>query len=145
MFLWKWAGSEDGLWNSVVGQRLKTPLSDHLLELFTIWQASFAGLTPNFELLFERFEVLGSLAYLENADFLEVKARLEANPQQGWTWMPIGRASWHTSNGDKLTSELQADPMKSDLLKAGFARGDSNGLHIFVSNFDQIRRRMRFR
>jgi len=63
LFLTKWRGGHQE-WKQIEGLKdRKTPLSDHLFGLFTEWTKSFSGVMPNFELLFERFEVLGSLAY----------------------------------------------------------------------------------
>ncbi|MNG35139.1 hypothetical protein D3C84_1218080 [compost metagenome] len=45
--------------------RRRTPLSDHLLEVMTNWRSSFAGVSAEFELVFERFEMLAAIAYLE--------------------------------------------------------------------------------
>ena len=46
-------------------------------------------------------------------------------------------------NADKLLSDMQAEPMKSALLTAGFAKGDAEFLDLFVRNFKRIAARMR--
>jgi phosphoglycolate phosphatase-like HAD superfamily hydrolase len=77
LFLWDWKGTENEAWKQIEGRdQLRTPLSDHLLELFTNWGTGFAALTPDFELLFERFELLGALAYLEKK-------------QKRMSWLPL--------------------------------------------------------
>ena len=50
--------------------------------------------------------------------------------------MPGGRALWHSA--DKLLSEIQAEPIKTALLKAGFAKGDPEFLDLCVKNFKRI-------
>ena len=66
MFLLAWKdGSNNTLWNLAFSKNRNTPLSDYLCGLFGEWGKSFTGLTPDFELLYERFELLGSIAYLE--------------------------------------------------------------------------------
>jgi hypothetical protein len=63
LFLWSWAGGEQQIWQQLEGfDNRKTPLSDHLLEVMTSWRKSFTGADANFEPLFERFELMGSLA-----------------------------------------------------------------------------------
>jgi len=108
------------------------------------WGKSFVGLVPDFELTFERCEVLGSLAHLERNEKNSVQTGLAAQTQNAWTWMPVGRAGWHESNADKLLSDIQTEPMKSALLKAGFAKGDAEFLDLFVQNFKRIAGRMRW-
>lgn len=46
LFLWDWKGWDDNLWNNVEGfmtgnNRRKTPLSDHLLDIFSEWGDAF--------------------------------------------------------------------------------------------------------
>ena len=145
LFLWAWKGTENDVWKQVEGLAdKKTPLSEHLLALFREWGKSFAGLVPDFELMFERFELLGSLAHLERSEKDFVKAELAGNPQQAWAWMPVGRVGWHSSNAERLLSEIQAEPMKTALIKAGFAKGDPEFLDVFVQNFIRIAGRMRW-
>jgi hypothetical protein len=145
LFLCNWRGGKNDTWNQIEGQTegqtLRTPLSDHLHDLFTDWGSSFAALTPDFERMFELYEVLGSLAHLEKHSKEEVQGPLE--DPQNFTWMPLGRASWHTENAAKILTEIQTDPMKSALMKAGFAKGDGNFLSAFAANFQLAARRMR--
>jgi SIR2-like domain len=69
LFLWAWKGGENSHWQRLEGlDRHHTALSHHLLAVFSRWATSFVGVTPDFELLFERFEMLASLAYLEATD-----------------------------------------------------------------------------
>jgi hypothetical protein len=85
LFLWGWKGGENDVWKQIEGLAgRKTPLSDHLLALFQKWGKSFAGLAPDFELMFERFEVLGSLAHLEKNEKESVKAELAGDPHQAF-------------------------------------------------------------
>jgi hypothetical protein len=144
MFLDKWECSGNDLWNLVMEKRLKRPLSDHLFALFTSWQSSFAGVTPDFELLFEKFEVLGSLAFFEKVNATEVKAQLAKDPRQGWEWMPIGRAGWNNADGDKIVADLESSALRSALLEAQFANGNSELLDAFIANFNTMRRQLRF-
>ena len=143
LFLWAWKGTENDVWKQIEGlERRKTPLSDHLLEVFSEWAKHFVGLAPDFELMFERFEMLGSLAYLEKHEKTEIRKGLAVNPQQGWTWMPVGRAGWHSTNARKLLAEFGAETAKEALLEAGFGKGDSEFIEAFIENFNHIAGRM---
>ena len=137
-----WKGDGD-VWKQLEGfDRRKTPLSDHLMVVFTDWRKPFVGLVPDFELLFERFEMLGSLAHFEGNEKSAVRTNLEASAQQGRVWTPTGRSGWHESTASKLISEFQGEPTKGKLLEAGFAKGDAELLALFIENFKRIASRM---
>jgi len=126
LFLWRWKGDENEQWKKLDGYKdRKTSLSDYLLTLFSDWSKPFMGLVSDFELLYERFEVLGSLAFFEIEDKVILQQSLTSNSQNGWAWMPVGRSGWHSSNASRLLSEFQTEPLKSSLLEAGFARNDA--------------------
>jgi hypothetical protein len=122
----------------------KTPLSDHLLTIFEEWGQSFVGLIPDFERLFERFEMLGSLAYLEQNDKDTLKAALNGNPQQAFAWMPVGRAGWHTSNAQKIISEMQSEAPKKLYSAPDSRKAIRKFLELFVTNFSRVAGRMRW-
>jgi hypothetical protein len=135
----KWQGSEGHAWKQIEGlEQHKTPLSDYLLTLFTEWSKRFIGLTPDFELLFERFEMLGSLAHLERNE----KADIQQALARDWAWMPVGRIGWHENNAERLVSELRSEAMKAALAQAGFAKGDSEFVEVFIQNFERAAARM---
>lgn len=145
LFLWAWKGDENDAWKQIEGfEKLKTPLSDYLLGIFSEWGKRFIGLAPDFVLMFERFEMLGSLAHLERNAKASIQQELASNPQQGWTWMPVGRAGWHSGNADKLIAEIQADPMKAALIEAGFVKHDPEFIDLFIQNFGRLAGRMRW-
>lgn len=137
LFLIAWKGTQEGAWKQLDGlERRRTPFSDYLLALFSDWGKSFTAIAPDFELMFERFEILGALAYLEAYEIADVRASLAGDPLTAFTWIPIGRVGWH--KGDKLLSEIQAGPMHMTFLNSGFAKGDPEFLAIFVANFKRI-------
>jgi hypothetical protein len=143
LFLWNWRGGKNGTWKQIEGREiLRTPLSDHLHDLFTDWGSSFAALTPDFERMFELYEVLGSLAHLEKHSKQEVQGLLKDS--KDFMWMPLGRSSWHGENAEKILTEIQTDPMKSALTEAGFANGDGDFLSAFVANFQLAARHTRY-
>jgi hypothetical protein len=137
-----WDGGGKDIWNQIEKQNLKTPLSDHLHSLFTEWGASFAALTPDFQLLFERFEILGALAYLEANTREEIEKTLRDS--QDFLWMPVGRSLWHERNTETILTETQKEPMKSELAKAGFASGNGDMLNLYGANFKRMSGRLRW-
>ncbi|WP_370195895.1 MULTISPECIES: SIR2 family protein [Aurantimonas] len=145
LFLWAWKGTENNAWKQIEGlDQRETPLSDHLLTIFSEWGRSFIGLAPDFELILERFELLGSLAHLERNDKAAVQQELAGEPRNGWAWMPVGRVGWHVANADRLISEIQAEPTRNLLVQAGFAKGDPEFMDLFIQNFWRVARRMRW-
>ncbi len=140
LFLHAWKGVENDVWKQLDGlQNHKTPLSDHLLPLLQEWSKRFAGLTPDFELTFGRFEMLGALAHLERYGKDLVQQELKAG---SFAWMPVGRIGWQSANAAKLLAEIGAEPMKSSILAAGFAKGDEEFLELFAKNIQRIASRM---
>jgi hypothetical protein len=136
LFLTAWKGAEGNAWKQIEGlEKRKTPLSDHLVALFSDWGESFIRLLPDFELMFERFELLAAFAYLEKHKKDEVVAELSGS---NFAWLPMGRASWHSPNREKLIAEIQAEPMKTTLVKAGFGKGDPEFLGLFVQTFNRM-------
>lgn len=147
LFLGSWRGDDIQIWRNLEGfERHKTPLSDHLLAVMTPWSRSFIGVNANFELLFERFELMGSLAaFHENDEALLVKASESPSARQhGLAWMPIGRSAWHNDVAIKLLKELE-DPVRiTQLLEAGFAKSSERFLSLFVQNFKTLANGSRF-
>jgi hypothetical protein len=145
LFLYAWGGAEGDAWKQIEGlEQHKTPLSDYLLTLFSEWGKRFIGLPADFELMFERFEVLGALVHLERNDKGEVEQQLADGSNNSWAWMPVGRSSWHDSNARKLLAEIQSETTKLALTRAGFGKGDSAFIDLFVQNFKRIANRMRW-
>lgn len=145
LFLWSWAGGEQQLWQQLEDMdRRKTPLSDHLLEVMTHWRKSFTGADASFELLFERFELMGSLAAFHENDEAQLEKAIEASAARNdvLAWMPVGRAGWHSSGARTLLQELEDESRIVELLKAGYAKGSRRFLQLFVENFKLYARRM---
>ena len=143
-FLSCWQGAENNVWQQMEGlEQHKTVLSDYLLAVFTHWAKSFAGISPEFEVLFERFEILTSLAFLDSAEKAQIEAAL-TNPASGnWFWMPVGRSGWHESVRVRLIKEIETQRMTKNLLGAGFSRGSEDHLKLSLANFGRIAARMR--
>jgi hypothetical protein len=140
LFLQAWKGHDQQVWQQLEGfERRKTPLSDHLVDVFADWGRRFLPLTPDFELLYERFELLGSLACLEEYAKDSLRQEIDKNSP---VWMPIGRGSWHSQNTEKLVAELKSDSTGQALAEAGFGNSDREFVDLFLINFGALARRL---
>lgn len=145
LFLWAWPGGNNDYWKNLEGfDRHKTALSDHLCGLFEKWSKSFVGVLPEFERLYEAYEVLGSLAHLERAEIAELEAELAEQPRNGFVWFPIGRSGWHERMRERILEDFLSDGMKPVLLEAGFGKGDDDFLQKSVANYRRLAGRMGF-
>ncbi len=136
LFLDEWKGAKNEVWKELDGlDRRKTPLSDHLLEVMTNWRSSFAGVSAEFELVFERFELLAALAYLEEDSEASLEQALANNPHGLFARMPVGRVGWHDSSANSLILELQSEATITALLGAGFARNSRRFLELSIESF----------
>jgi SIR2-like domain len=127
LFLLAWQRDGSIPWNLAFETNRNTPLSDYLCRLFGEWGKSFTGLTPEFELLYERFELLGAIVYLETNE-------LVADKHGNREWFPVGRYGWHKSNFGRLLKELGGESLRRELLAAGFARGSEPLLQLTIEN-----------
>lgn len=145
LFLWSWKGTENDVWKHCQGvENRKTPLSDHLLEVMTEWRKSFVGIESNFELLFERFEVLGSLAYFEEyqESYLEERYAASQTSRDRLEWMPVGRSGWNGTTRRTLLQDLENESNAQTLLRAGFAKNSHRFLQLFIENLKRFAGRM---
>lgn len=144
IFLTSWKGSEHSQWQTLEGlERRKTPLSDHLLDVFTAWSPHFVGVV-DFESLFERFEILGSLASLHahSKDELQLQLSQSSGGQRNWVWMPIGRSAWHRESARDLLATI--GDSRAALTAVGFGHGDPDYIDLFVTNFERMAERIRW-
>ncbi|CAN7215790.1 SIR2 family protein [Phyllobacterium sp. LjRoot231] len=145
LFLSAWPGGNNDYWKNLDGfERRKTALSDQLSSLYQDWSKSFVGASPDFERLYESWEILGGLVYLERTDIGEIDAALAQDSPNGWVWFPIGRSGWHEDMREQILEGLLSDPMRSELLEAGFANRDTNFLSKTISNYRRLAGRMRW-
>lgn len=136
LFLGEWKGARNEVWNQLEGlDRRKTPLSDHLLEVMTNWRSSFAGVSAEFELVFERFEFLAALTYLEEDSEASLEQAHANTPHGLFARMPVGRVGWRESSANSLILELQSEATITALLDAGFARNSRRFLELSIESF----------
>ncbi|WP_200276774.1 SIR2 family protein [Rhodovulum adriaticum] len=145
LFLWAWEGGNNDYWKQLEGlDDRKTALSDHLCDLFAAWSKSFVGVLPDFERLYESWEILGSLTHLECAEKDELDAALAEEPRNGWIWCPVGRSGWHHDMRQQILEDFLNDATKREILEAGFAKGDEEFLQKAVENYRRLASRMEF-
>lgn len=145
LFLWAWEAANNGYWQQLEGlEQRKTPFSDHLCNLFASWSSSFVGVLPSFERLYESWEILGSLTYLEGVGLDELETALAEEPRNGWIWCPVGRSGWHQEMRKQILGDFLNDAVKRELLEAGFANGDEEFLQKAAKNYERIANRMAF-
>lgn len=136
LFLGEWKGARNEVWNQLEGlDRRQTPLSDHLLEVMTNWRSSFAGVSAEFELVFERFEFLAALTYLEEDSEASLEQAHANTPHGLFARMPVGRVGWRESSANSLILELQSEATITALLDAGFARNSRRFLELSIESF----------
>lgn len=146
LFLWGWAGGNDDYWKQLEGlERRHTPLSDHLCAVFAAWSTTFAGVSGDFELLFERYEMLCSLAALEAKPETELEAALAEMGNVDVVWMPTGRMGWDGSRRTQLFNELEDREFIDPLLAAGFGAKSRTFIALFVKNVQRIAARLSWR
>jgi hypothetical protein len=142
-FLGSWEGGENNLWRNLEGfDRRKTALSDHLLDVFLAWSKSFVGIPPSLELLFEQFEVLASIVYMERTQLSALEQVLADSSSPGFMWMPVGRSGWHSSTREQVLRSIQSVETRKALLDAGFAGGSEGLFDKSIANFLRIAGRM---
>jgi hypothetical protein len=144
LFLDYWAGSDVQYWRRLRGtSQYHTPLSDQLCDLMESWGYSFTAPTPDAALLFERMELLSSLAALEASPEADLRTTLEQPNRRDHVWTAVGRVIWDSQRKDDLLAEMKTTDRKSALLRAGFANGSESFLELFELNFGRIAGRLR--
>ena len=141
LFLYSWEGGRDSFWQNIKElERKKTPLSDHLYPLLARWGESFVGVVPDFEELYEMWEVLCSITYCERYTLEEIQASIS---NSNFASMPVGRSGWN--HGNRILELIQSEHLKRNILQAGFAKGKSEFLDVAIANFQRIAINMQHR
>jgi hypothetical protein len=114
---WKNPG---GVWENTI-----TPFSDHLYAIYLYWGGSFLGALSDFEIVYQRWEILEALTYLERYDLAIVKFELDRVDRKMDVQLPIGRSAWRKSVRDRILEEIRSNEKKPALIDAGFGGGDA--------------------
>ena len=143
LLLGAWKGERNDLWAQLEGlNNRKTAFSDHLFDVMNEWRSSFAGVSAEFELVYERFETLAALAYLEEDSEASLEQAFANTPHGLFARMPVGRVGWHDASATTLLQELQSEQMITALLNAGFAYKSRRFLELFAESLKRYIGRM---
>lgn len=146
LFLSSWSAGGNEYWHGLEGvENHKTALSDHLCEIFGKWGDSHLGAVPDFQLLYETWEILGSLAYCECYSVEELKPKSPGSAMGDFMSAPVGRSLWNDGTRNRVIRQIQSDELKQVLLEAGFGNGESEHLEEAIRNFQRIAGYFRWR
>jgi hypothetical protein len=149
LFCGGWDGDGDdhqrAVWRNLEGfERHKTPLSDHLHDIFQALLSEYALGKEHFEYLFEQFEMFASLAFTTASTDAENLAELtSARDLRSVHWVPYGRSGWHGTIRDAIIEELRGTELQGELLAAGFAKGDKRFFQLSLQNLERLMSHMR--
>ncbi|WP_315810830.1 SIR2 family protein [Bradyrhizobium sp. SZCCHNR3107] len=138
-------GQRKGDWQGLPGfNRRKTPLSDHLHDIFMDWTTDYLFAKQGYTELFEEFELLGSLAFISVTNGKEELHRVTnaAASDRNFVWCPIGRVSWHTQNFSKVIEKWKLAAYADELLKAGFAKSDRAYFDLAIVSLTRLAARL---
>ncbi|NWF06708.1 SIR2 family protein [Pseudomonas salomonii] len=127
-------------WKTLEGQdTAKTPFSNWLTSVVTPrWAPTFAGVHDP-ELLYERFEFLSLLYFVEKRDVTE--AVLNELIEEGkFRSIAMGRLSWHSETINRFAHEYSTPEYAQPLLAAGFAFGSESYLQGFLDGLKRLSR-----
>jgi hypothetical protein len=140
--LGSWSGGDRELWQRLNGyERRKTPLSDHLLDVFRRWMKDYS-FSANNEETFNIFEFLAALAYSTVRYNTDDLAKVEERGQ--WLFVPVGRLAWQWHDKEKFFENVLSPQMRAKLLLAGFCGRDGKHFDKSVSNIRRLMGRFEF-
>jgi hypothetical protein len=122
----------DSLFSWASNSVAKTLSYDHLYKLMESWKQSFIGVDPNFKLLFERFEKLASLAFLERFD------QPELEPFKLLIYDPVNSTIQRLNRGFRSDRDFESEVMLQRLIESGFAKVDRHFLEMQPSTLYEL-------
>ena len=143
LFLQSWEAARTDAWKPLEGtERHKTPFSQHLYEIFKLWGASFVGIVPSFEELYETWEILGSLCYSEKFSLEQFERADPGNPGPEFEFVPVGRSGWNIQVRNRVIEKIQSGDVGQGLLGANFCKGRQEFLNAAVGNYQRVAARV---
>ncbi|WP_236066215.1 SIR2 family protein [Pseudomonas palmensis] len=127
-------------WKTLEGQSsARTPLSNRLASLISCkWAPSFAGVHDP-ELLYERFEFMNLLFFVQENGVNEEQLNILIQQSQ-FRNIAMGRLSWHSETISRFAQEYSIPEFKEPLLAAGFAFGSESYLQRFLEGLARFSR-----
>lgn len=125
-------------WKTLEGQSsARTPLSNRLASLISCrWAPSFAGVHDP-ELLYERFEFMNLLFFVQ-ANGVNEEQLNNRILQSQFRNIAMGRLSWHSETISRFAQEYSIPEFKEPLLSAGFAFGSETYLKRFLEGLARL-------
>jgi hypothetical protein len=145
LLLGSWEGGENETWRLLPDlEKRKTALSDHLHDLFQSWSQDYLFAPGSYTLMFEEFELLGSLAFVtgsNNKDTLQ--AALKGPSGSNFVWAPIGRVSWDGQTRKRILEKWKLQDTTEELMRAGFA-SDGEYLELALKSLNNLASRFQW-
>jgi hypothetical protein len=149
LFLAAWDGAGKDIWNRLPEfpeHNRKTPLSDHLHDLFQQWVGPDIFLPKEYTTAFEEFELMGSLIYLSIvADEGELNSRIADQKGHQWVWVPLGRIGWRGAGARPVLEKWHTPEGRRALLDAGFTSGSAELFGKSLTFLTKLMGRMSYR
>lgn len=117
--------------------RRTTALSDRIYDIYSAWSESFVGLVPNFEILYNTWEIIAAIAYCESYDLDQLMDATSVGHIRPAGWLPIGRSGWNSEVRQIILNQIKSDNFRQILLDAGFGKGDRVFLDRAISCFER--------
>ncbi len=139
LFLGAWNGGSNDYWKERKDfNNRKTPLSDHLCDIFSDWGNSFLGIVSDSEELYQTWEILASLAYSERHTLVSIQVAISSPTRPDLGWVPVGRSGPDFQTRRRIIERIENSNLKQALLEAGFGNGQPEFLSASVTNYQRI-------
>jgi hypothetical protein len=146
LFLGSWDGGENETWRLLPDfEKRKTALSDHLHDVFQSWSQDYLFAPGSYTLLFEEFELLGSLAFITSSNSKDaLQAAVNGPSGSNFVWTPIGRVSWDGQTRRRILEKWKLQETTEELMRAGFAPPDGEYLELALKSLNNLASRFQW-
>lgn len=131
-----WEGGRRDLWNMMPElDRRYTPLADHFADnVFKRWAPAFLPPRADLETASLFDEALTAIAYIEQAEFPQLRQALDRDDGRDYISIPVGRAGWDTRNFENRIGPLLNEDFAANLAEAGFGQGKAEFVKAAITN-----------
>ena len=130
---WILEGWRNKIWKLLPGlEDRQAPESDHLFDILDAWRDSYAAVHADFEGLFDIWEILVSLA------FLETRVGAQSDSKSRWPWVPVGRNGWREQSRRRILKRISDGDLHPELIAAGFSGGQEERLAASVISYSEF-------
>ena len=129
---WLLEGYRNEIWRRLPKlQEHRTPDSEHRYAALEGWRNSFAAIMPDFEDVYDRWEILFALIYCEYTPG-------ETDRQSSYFWAPTGRHIWRIKSRQQILASIADGDLHQHLVAAGLAGGNGEQLAVTVSKYGEF-------